>query len=106
MVTIKIIDNEDDLYVFEVNFEGTILLIDCYVLVQDNHLSLLSLNIDGPGQNFFGNQIANAINAICKAFCEMYKAKEITIIGAKRGVGKTKGTYIKPIYRRFDDLEK
>lgn len=106
MVFIKIIDQEDDLHVFEVHIEDVILLMDCYVLVQDEHLSLLSLNVDGPGSNHFGERISKVINTICKAFCEMYKTKEITIIGAKRGAGKTKGTFLKPIYRRFDDLEK
>lgn len=104
MVVINIIDQEDDLCVFEVSVDDAKLLIDCYVLVQDDHLSLLSLNVDGPGQNFFGEQLPRVINIVCRAFCEYYQTKSISVFGARRGAGRTKGTYLRPIYRRFDDL--
>ncbi len=103
-VIIVITDREDDLYEFEINYAGAKMALNCYLEIIDGILILRDVDIEGPGQRYFGTKIHKVIDEVCKEFCGMLKTKEIILIGSKRAVGRTKGSFLSPLHRKHTTL--
>jgi hypothetical protein len=98
---IKISDKEDDLYEFEINYAGAEMALNCYLEIIDGILILRDVDIEGPGQRYFGSKIHKVIDEVCKEFCRMFNTKEIILIGSKRAVGRTKGSFLSPLHKKY-----
>lgn len=104
---IKIIctEQEDNLYFFDIDYNGVLLSINCYITVRKGKLLLTKVDVEGPGQNKFGMRMIKIIHEIAREFCIEYKCHSIEIKGATRTVGRTKGRILQPIIFAFDDLK-
>ena len=102
-VNIKVTEQDEDVYEFEIRYSGTLIALNCYLQIADQVLILKDIDVDGPGQGHFGKNIYKAIDEICKEFCKIYNTKEIILIGSKRAAGRTKGTFLNPIRRKYDN---
>ena len=63
-------------------------------------LLLTGVDVEGPGPGTVGRTINDVISKICDEFCNLYGTERVIILGAKRSVGKTKGTFFNPIYKK------
>lgn len=102
--SIKISDKENTLYEFEITYADVTLAVNCYLEIIDGILILTDVDIEGPGQSYFGNKIHRVIDDVCKEFCKMFATKEIILIGSKRAVGRTKGSFLSPLHKKYEEL--
>jgi hypothetical protein len=102
--SIKISDKENNLYEFEIAYSGVKLAVNCYLEIIDGILILTDVDIEGPGQSYFRNKIHRFIDDVCKEFCKMFETKEIILIGSKRAVGRTKGSFLSPLHKKYKEL--
>jgi hypothetical protein len=103
-VIIKISDGEDDLYEFEISYVDVKMALNCYLKIIDGILILTDVDIEGPGQKYFGSKIHRVIDEVCREFCRMFNTKEIILIGSKRAVGRTKGSFLSPLHKKYSEL--
>ena len=100
-IKISIIEHEKDIYAFQIDYGDIEIKILCRFCSYDDLLLLLEAHIEGPGTETFGRKIGSIITEICEAFCNKFERNRIVVVGGRRTVGKTKGTFLAPIYRRF-----
>lgn len=103
-VLIRISDRENTLYEFEISYADVKMALNCYLEIIDGILILTDVDIEGPGQRYFGSKIHKVIDEVCKEFCRMFKTKEIILIGSKRAVGRTKGSFLSPLHKKYNIL--
>lgn len=101
-LNIQLIFQEDDLCQFDIQFGVHLFKIQGFLYQLNDLLLLTGVDVEGPGQNQLGKRIHRLIDNACKAFCRLYQTERILILGGKRTMGRTKGMFFRPIYRKLD----
>ena len=95
-VIITLIDKDHACHIFEVNYNGVISTIQCFLTIEDNILYLSEIDIEGPGTGFYGSALIKMIDEAGKEFCKIYNTDSVVLQGGKRTTGRFIGSFPKP----------
>jgi hypothetical protein len=96
LVVITLTDEDHACCVFEINYNGIISTIQCFLKKEKKVLHLTEIDIEGPGAGFYGAAMVRMIDEVGKEFCRMYKTDSVVLQGGKRTTGRYIGQYPKP----------